>query len=68
MFGLYIESDALRRPSFYAPSVRLSKLACGWYGVGHTTWRKPGDMRGTVVGKKGRFRGSQGTEEVMFRT
>ena len=68
MFGLYIESDALRRPSFYAPSYRLSKLACGWYGVGHTAWRKPGDMRGTVVGKKGRFWGPRHREEVMFRT
>jgi hypothetical protein len=68
MFGLYIESDALRRPSFYAPSVRLSKLACGWYGVGHTAWRKPGDMRGTVVGKKGRFWDPRHREEVMFKT
>ena len=68
MFDLYIELDTLRRRSFYAPSFRLSRLACGWYGVGHTAWRKPGDMRGTVVGKKGRFRGSRGREEVMFRT
>ena len=68
MFDLYIQPDTFRRRSSYAPSFRLSRLACGWYGVGHTAWRKPGDMRGTVVGKKGRFRGSQGTEEVVFTT
>lgn len=68
MCGLYIESDALRCRWFYAPSYRLSKLACGWYGVGHTAWRKPGDMRGTVVGKKGRFWGPRHREGVMFRT
>ncbi len=68
MFGSYIGSDTRIRPSFYAPSFRLSKLACGWYGVGHTAWRKPGDMRGTVVGKKGRFWGPRHREEVMFRT
>ena len=68
MFDLYIEPDTFRRRSLYAPSFMLSKLACGWYGVGHTAWRKPGYMRGTVVGKKGRFRGSRGTEEVVFTT
>jgi hypothetical protein len=67
MFDFYFEPDTLRRRSFYAPSFRLSKLACGWYGVGHTAWREPGNMRGTVVGKKGRFRGSRGSGEVMFR-
>lgn len=40
----------------YAPSLRLKKLACGWYGVGHTNRRQPGDMRGTAIGKKGRFK------------
>ncbi len=55
MVDLYIEPGTLGRRSSYAPSYRLSKLACGWYGVGHTAWRKPGNMRGTVVGKKGRF-------------
>ncbi len=68
MFDLYSESDVQTPRSFYAPSFRLSKLACGWYGVGHTAWRKPGDMRGTVVGKKGRFWGPRHREEVMFRT
>ncbi len=67
MFDLYIQSDTLRRRSFYAPSFRLSRLACGWYGVGHTARREPGNVRGTVVGKKGRFRGSRGSGEVMFR-
>ncbi len=40
----------------YAPSVRYEHLARSAYGVGHTAWRQPGDTRGTVVGKKGRFR------------
>ena len=53
--------------SVYAPSFALGKLACGWYGVGHTNRRHPGDMRGTVVGKKGRFRMSPRTEEVTFK-
>ena len=53
-------------PSFYAPSFALSRYACGWYGVGHTAWRHPGDMRGTVVGKKGRFKSFPSREEVMF--
>ena len=52
--------------SVYAPSFTLRKLACGWYGVGHTNRRHPGDMRGTVVGKKGRFRPSPRTEKVTF--
>jgi len=43
--------------SFYAPSFRLKQLAWGGYGFGHTSRREPGDVRGTVVGKKGRFRG-----------
>ena len=47
--------------SFYAPSFKLRMFACGWYGVGHTAWRRPGDMRGTVVGKKGRFKSPQHT-------
>ena len=46
----------------YAPSVRYEHLACSAYGVGHTAWRHPGDMRGTVVGKKGRFRISPETK------
>ena len=28
----------------------------GSYGFGHTTLREPGDLRGTVVGRKGRYR------------
>ena len=62
------EPHSRRLGSIYAPSYRVSKLACGWYGVGHTAWRKPGDMRGTVVGKKGRFWGPRHRVEVMFRT
>jgi hypothetical protein len=42
--------------SIYAPSFRLKQLAWGGYGFGHTSRREPGDMRGTVVGRKGRFR------------
>jgi hypothetical protein len=54
-------------PSFYAPSLRLKRLAYSRYGVGHTAWRQPGDMRGTVVGKHGRFRSSVRKEEVMSK-
>ena len=42
--------------SVYAPSFRLKRLAWGGYGFGHTTRREPGDLRGSVVGRKGRFR------------
>jgi hypothetical protein len=42
--------------SFYAPSFRLKRLAWSGYGFGHTTPRHPGDLRGTVIGRKGRFR------------
>jgi len=49
-------------PSFYAPSFALSRYAYGYYGVGHTAWRHPGDMRGTVVGKQGRFKLSSRAE------
>jgi hypothetical protein len=62
-----IECNKPATPSFYAPSFALSRYACGYYGVGHTAWRHPGDMRGTVVGKKGRFKLFPGREEVMFR-
>jgi hypothetical protein len=43
--------------SFYAPSFRLKQFAWGGYGFGHTSRREPGGLRGTVVGRKGRFRG-----------
>ena len=42
--------------SFYAPSFRLKQLAWSGYGFGHTMPRHPGDLRGTVVGRQGRFR------------
>jgi hypothetical protein len=55
-----IRSDARRHNtvnlSFYAPSFALSKLAYSYYGIGHTNRRQPGDMRGTVIGKQGRFK------------
>jgi hypothetical protein len=54
MFGIGRFARSLR--VFYAPSQRYRRLAFGSYGFGHTTVREPGDMRGTVVGKKGRFR------------
>jgi hypothetical protein len=47
----------IAKPSPYPPSLRVERFACGWYGVGHTARRQPGDMRGTVIGKKGRFKG-----------
>jgi hypothetical protein len=62
-----IEYNKPATPSFYAPSFALSRYACGYYGVGHTAWRHPGDMRGTVVGKKGRFKLSSNREEVLYR-
>ncbi|MBA2782075.1 MAG: hypothetical protein M3Q62_03945 [Actinomycetota bacterium] len=43
--------------SFYAPSLRVKLLAWSGYGFGHTARREPGEVRGTVIGKKGRFRG-----------
>lgn len=43
--------------SHYAPSLRVERFACGWYGVGHTSRRHPGEMRGTVIGRQGRYRG-----------
>ena len=55
-------------PSFYAPSLRLKRLAYSCYGVGHTAWRQPGDMRGTVVGRHGRFKATPSIEEVMLIT
>ncbi len=68
MSDFSIEPGTRWARKFYAPSIRLSKLACGQYGVGHTAWRQPGNMRGTVVGKKGRFWDPRHREEVMFRT
>jgi hypothetical protein len=62
-----IECNKAATLSFYAPSFALSRYACGYYGVGHTAWRHPGDMRGTVVGKKGRFKLSSNREEVLYR-
>jgi len=40
----------------YAPSLRVELFAYSPYGVGHTNLRRPGDMRGTVFGREGRFR------------
>ena len=42
--------------TFYAPSHRYRRLAYGSYGFGHTNVREPGDLRGTVVGRKGRYK------------
>ena len=63
---LCVGSNTVIIPSFYAPSCALRRFACGWYGVGHTTWRQSGEMRGTVVGKKGRFKGPDARDEVVF--
>jgi hypothetical protein len=51
-----IPSFVLSLPSFYAPAYKYRRLAFGSYGFGHTTLREPGDLRGTVVGRKGRYR------------
>ena len=53
---LRIGTPALLAPTFYAPSHRYRRLAVGSYGFGHTNLRQPGDLRGTVVGRQGRFR------------
>ena len=42
--------------SFYAPSYKNKGLAWTGYGFGHTSRREPGDVRGTVTGRKGRFK------------
>jgi hypothetical protein len=42
--------------SFYAPSYKNKGLAWTGYGFGHTSRREPGDVRGTVIGRKGRFK------------
>jgi hypothetical protein len=54
-------------PSFYAPSLRLKRRAWSGYGFGHTSRREPGDVRGTVIGRKGRFRIYGACKEVTFR-
>jgi hypothetical protein len=47
-----------RADACYAPSSRYEHLAHSSYGFGHTNLRQPGDLRGTPVGIKGRFRKS----------
>ena len=42
--------------SFYAPYHKYRRLAFGSYGFGHTNMRQPGDLRGTVIGRKGRYK------------
>jgi hypothetical protein len=56
MFGSGARLKGTITPSFFAPSLALSRYACGYYGVGHTNRRHPGEMRGTVIGREGRFR------------
>jgi hypothetical protein len=58
MCGSGVQQDNKVTTSFYAPSFALERFEYGWYGVGHTARRVPGDMRGTAVGEKGRFRRS----------
>ena len=68
MFGNRTRERPGRSLSSYAPSFRLKRLAWSGYGFGHTSPREPGDLRGTVIGKKGRFRGLHAhNEEVVFR-
>lgn len=63
MFGSKIRLYNTLTLAVHAPS-----FAVGRYGVGHTNRRQPGDMRGTVIGKEGRFKGAFAQrEEVMFR-
>ncbi|HEX2183377.1 MAG TPA: hypothetical protein VHH10_13925 [Rubrobacteraceae bacterium] len=56
MFGSDARPHGTITTTFYAPSLAVSRYACGWYGVGHTNRRQPGEMRGTVIGKEGRFK------------
>ena len=56
MFGNRARERLEMGLSVYAPSFRLKQLAWSGYGFGHTSPREPSDLRGTVVGKKGRFR------------
>lgn len=56
MFGSGARQYGAVTHSFYAPSFALGRYACGYYGVGHTNRRQPGGMRGTVIGKEGRFK------------
>jgi hypothetical protein len=53
--------------SFYSPSHALKRFARGWYGVGHTNRRQPGDMRGPWWGRRGGSRIPDAREEVMSR-
>ena len=53
----YIGRMLARLHMQYAPSLRNKRLAWSGYGFGHTALRQPGDIRGTVIGKKGRFKG-----------
>jgi len=62
MLDLCAIADTRGSRTCYAPSTRYEHLARSSYGVGHTAWRQPGDMRGTVVGKQGRFRFLPGVE------
>jgi hypothetical protein len=62
MFRIHTDERLDMDHSFYAPSYRLKRLAWSGYGFGHTARREPGDVRGTVVGKKGRFRLSRTTK------
>ena len=49
-------ADTRRSVACYATSTRYKHLAHSSYGFGHTNLRQPGDLRGTAVGIKGRFR------------
>ncbi len=49
-------ADTRRSAACYAPYTRYEHLAHSSYGFGHTNLRQPGDLRGTAVGIKGRFR------------
>ncbi len=49
-------ADTRRSVACYATSTCYEHLAHSSYGFGHTNLRQPGDLRGTAVGIKGRFR------------
>jgi hypothetical protein len=49
-------ADTRKRVACYKTSTCYEHLAHSSYGFGHTNLRQPGDLRGTAVGIKGRFR------------
>lgn len=56
VFAMFLKMLLRTWLSLFAPSLRVKLFAYGGYGFGHTAMREPGDLRGTVIGRKGRYR------------